>query len=436
MKRLQSAEYQAQLDQCIHCGMCLEACPTYGVFGTEMDNPRGRIDLMRAASDGRVTPDTIEVLHTHLNRCLGCLSCETACPSNVQYGALLEPARVLLAQQRTPGRGERLLRWFGLRQLMPHLGRIRLLAGIMWLGYQVTGLQYLVRASNILNHFPRPLQAMEALLPPLRPRYRNYRKPAPALGQKRGTVAFFYGCIQEGFLSQVNEATVRVLQRNGYEVVFPLAQTCCGAAHIHVGEEDQSRALARRNIDALGDMEVDAYINNAGGCGLQLKDYAHLLHNDPAYADRARAFVAKVQDINEFLADHLHVPPQGQLPARVTYAPSCHLSHGQHVDKQPRALLRQIPGLQLVEMQRPDHCCGSAGVYNIALPDTANEVLDRKMADIAGTGANIIVTSNTGCYLQYIAGVRRAGLNAQVRHIVELLDYSYQVQAHRPHVAA
>jgi glycolate oxidase iron-sulfur subunit len=426
MNLLQTDDYQAKLDQCIHCGMCLEACPTYSVFGTEMDNPRGRIDLMRAASEGKVGLAELPIFETHITRCLGCRSCETACPSNVQYGALLEKARVTIEEQRSPGKGERLLRWIGLHQLMPYVKRARLLAFVMWVSYQLTGLQWLVRSSNMLKLFPKPLRAMEALLPPLLPRYRDYRKPAPALGQKRGTVAFFYGCIQEGFLPQVNEATVRVLQRNGYEVVFPLLQTCCGAAHIHVGEEEQARTLARRNIDALGTMQVDAFINNAGGCGMMLKEYAHLLHDDPAYAERAQAFTAKVQDINEFLAAHLHTPPRGKLPARVTYAASCHLNHGQHVDKQPRALLRQIPGVELVELQRPDHCCGSAGVYNIAQVDTANEVLDRRMADIATTGAHVIVTSNTGCYLQYIAGVRRAGLNTQVRHVVELLEQSYQ----------
>jgi len=297
---------------------------------------------------------------------------------------------------------------------------------------------------------------MEGLLPRLPARYPDYRKPAPAMGEKRGTVAFFHGCVQEAFLADVNAATIRVLQRNGYEVHVPPDQTCCGAAQLHVGEVELARELARRNIDAFtpslppsasrrtgspsqgegqgGGLpsseedpagEYDAIINNAGGCGTTLKEYDHLLADDPAYADRAKLFVAQVKDISEFLADHLREPPRGVLNARVTYVDSCHLRHAQRVAQQPRDLLKMIPGLELVELKHPDHCCGSAGVYNIVHPDTANAILDAKMADIAATGAEMIVTTNTGCYLQLLHGVRRAGLKARVVHLVELLDQAY-----------
>ena len=263
-------------------------------------------------------------------------------------------------------------------------------------------------------------------MPQLSAVFPDYSRPAPAFGQRRGTVALLYGCVQDAFLGNVNAATIRVLQRNGYEVHFPEMQTCCGAAALHIGEGDLARDLARQNIDAVDLDAYDAIISNAGGCGATLKEYAHLLADDPQYADRAQLFVDKLQDISEFLVDHLHAKPTGVINARVTYADSCHLRHAQRVVNQPRALLRQIPGIDLVELSEPDKCCGSAGVYNIMHAETANLVLDAKMADIRNSAAQIIVTTNTGCHMQYIYGVKRAGLDAEVVHLVELLDWSYQ----------
>lgn len=420
---LTTADYKAKLEQCIHCGLCLQACPTYAVFGTEMDSPRGRIVLMRAAAEGRLDPAELsDGFATHITRCLACRACETACPSGVQYGALVEQARMVVEHSRTPGRAERLLRWVGLRQLMPHRERLKLLARMIWL-YQASGAQRLIRRLHVL---PKTLATMEAILPPIDPRFHDERRPAPAFGQRRGRVAFFVGCIQEAFLAQVNAATIRVLQRNGYEVVFPEQQTCCGAAQAHVGDEQLARDLARRNIDTFLGQDVEAIVVNAGGCGLALKEYPHLLRDDPAYATRARELATRVQDISEFLAEHLHVPPRGKVRAVATYADSCHLRHGQKIIRQPRDLLRQIPGLTLVELRQPDRCCGSAGVYNIAQPDIADAVLDAKLADIAATGANLIVVSNTGCHMQLVAGVRKAGLKARVMHAVEVLDLSYK----------
>ena len=415
--------FKKLLSQCIHCGLCLQACPTYAVFGTEMDAPRGRIALMRAASEGRIGPD--EFTHSfarHIDLCLACRACETACPSGVQYGALVETTRVALERHRKTGVIERFARWLGLKQLMPRLDRLKALGWAMWL-YEVLGLQMLVRALNIL---PRPLKAMEAILPPISPHHHDYRSPAPAIGQKRGEVAFFIGCIQEAFLSQVNEATIRVLQRNGYEVHFPPGQTCCGAAQLHVGSEDLARELARQNIDAFLGHDYLAVVNNAGGCGATLRDeYVHLFRDDPVYAERAAQFSAKVRDISEFLVEHLNVSPLGEVKARATYSDSCHLRHAQKIVSQPRDLLNSIPGLTLVELAQPDRCCGSAGIYNIVHSETADAVLDMKMADIASTGAELIIASNTGCHMQLIAGVRRAGLKARVMHVVEVLDMSY-----------
>ncbi len=393
------------LNSCIHCGLCLQACPTYAVFGTEMDAPRGRIALMRAASEGRISlEDFHDGFSQHITLCLACRACETACPSGVKYGKMVEQARFAIERRRRPGAGERFLKWVGFKQMMPHVGRMKVMARLLQV-YEAIGLQKLVRKTNVL---PQPLKAMEAILPPIRPVFRNYSQSAPAIGEKKGQVAFFIGCIQEAFLSQVNDATIRVLQRNGYEVHFPAGQTCCGAAQLHVGDDVQARELAVKNIDAFLSGEYEAVINNAGGCGATLRDeYFHLFEDDPVYKAKAQQLSAKIKDISEFLAAHLNVPPTGEVKATVTYSDSCHLRHAQKVLKQPRDLMKMIPGLQLVELKAPDRCCGSAGVYNIVHADTANEVLDLKMADIAATGADIVAVTNTGCHMQLIAGVRR-----------------------------
>jgi len=424
--KMMSDDYRELLDKCVHCGLCLQACPTYAVFGTEMDSPRGRIALMRAAVDGKISQEEFATTFAeHITLCLECRACEPACPSGVQYGKLIEGSRIALEEQRTPGPAERLVRWVGMEQLMPHVGQMKLLARLMWL-YEAVGLQWLVRTLNIL---PQPLNAMEGILPPLTGRYADYSEPAPAFGEKRGTVAFFYGCIQEAFLAGINAATIRVLQRNGYEVHFPQSQTCCGAAQWHTGGEALAQDLARQNIEAFE--PYDIVVNNAGGCGLTLREYPDLLSDDPAYAERAKVFADKVLDFSEFLGKHLHVAPQGALNVRATYSDSCHLRHGQHVVDQPRELLAGIPGVTLIELNDPDKCCGSAGIYNIVQSTTSTAVLDAKMADIAATGADVLVTSNTGCHMQLVAGVRRARLNTKVLHVAEMLDLSYMAAEQR-----
>ncbi|MGQ9502814.1 MAG: (Fe-S)-binding protein [Anaerolineae bacterium] len=423
---LRSPEYRRKLSQCVHCGLCLSACPTYVLFGMEADGPRGRIALMHAAAEGRISLEGFRrAFAPHIMLCLACRACETACPSGVRYGELVEVARLVVERNRTPGWGERLLRWVGMRLVLPRLWLLKLLARLLWV-YQVSRLQRVVRA--FYRWLPKTLRAMESILPAIVPRYYDYRQPAPALGTPHGRLLFFTGCIQEAFLSQVNQATIRVLQRNGYAVYAPTEQTCCGAPHLHTGDLETARQLARRNIDAFlsQDGPYDAVICNAGGCGTTLKEYPHLLANDPTYAERAQRFAAMVKDVSEFLAEHLNAPPQGEIRARATYADSCHLRHGQKVVIQPRTLLKSIPGLQLVELQAPDRCCGSAGIYNIAQVDVANAILDAKIADIAATGADLIITTNTGCHMQLLAGVRRAGLSAKVMHLVEVLDLSYR----------
>ena len=426
LKNMLTEEYRDLLAQCSHCGLCLETCPTYAIFGTEMDAPRGRIALMRAAVDGKIShKDFLDTFGEHITLCLECRACESACPSGVQYGKLIEGARIDLEDTRTPGIPERFIKWVGMEQLMPHVGQMKLLARLMWL-YETLGLQWLVRSSNLL---PQPLHAMEGILPPLSAGYQKYDHPALPLGENRGTVAFFYGCIQEAFLASINAATIRVLLRNGYEVHFPQNQTCCGAAQWHTGAEQLAVQLAKQNIDSFE--AYDVVINNAGGCGLTLKEYPDLLKHDAEYAPKAEAFAAKVQDFSEFMFDHLHVVPQGALNVRATYSDSCHLRHGQGVIDQPRALLKKIPGLELVELPNPDRCCGSAGIYNIVQHDTANAVLAAKMTDVAATGAEVLVTSNTGCHMQLVSGVRKAELNVKVLHIAEMLDLSYRADDRR-----
>jgi glycolate oxidase iron-sulfur subunit len=416
---LQTHDYQRKLDQCIHCGLCLEACPTYALYATEMDGPRGRIQLMNAVSRGRL-PLGDEDVALHIDRCLGCRACETACPSGVQYGALWDGMQQALAADHNQSVVERGVRWLALRQLLPHRKRLRALGGAMWL-YQRSGAQRLAQRLRIV---PKPLRPLEAILPPISASWRTPRSQ-PAAGQ-RGRVAFLRGCVQEAFLSQVNAASIRVLRRNGYEVVFPEDETCCGAAMHHTGDVEFARELARQNINACLALSVDVIVSNAGGCGLELKEYPHLFHDDPFYGPRAAEFAAKVRDISELLAEGGIEAPQGHLKARAVYIDSCHLRHGQRVARQPRDLLRQVLGLELVELQRPDRCCGSAGVYNITHPDAAQAILDDKMADVKAANPNLVIVSNTGCHFQMIAGVRQAGLDARVLHVAEVLDEAYR----------
>ncbi len=452
---LTAAGFRAGLDACIRCGLCLPACPTYEVSRTEMEGPRGRIALMRAAADGRVGVGG--AFREHLDSCLGCRSCETACPSGVGYGDLLEQAREATLSERPRSRTEDFARWLGLRQLLPHRRRLRLLATLARAA-RATGLIRLAEMDAAPDWLRRPV----ALLPAFdgergEP---STDRPAPAIGEQRGTVALFRGCVQDAFLPAVNAATVRVLQRNGYEVHFPAGETCCGAAALHMGEKELARELARHNLEAFESsgerppgggrtqrppgggrtqrppgggqairppgggqaIHYDAIVSNAGGCGAMLKEYPRLLAE---VGRRTRAFAGKVYDVSEFLADRLHVPPDTAIAGRATYADSCHLRHAQKVASAPRELLRRIPGLEVVELARPDFCCGSAGVYNLLRPDDADRVLEVKMEDVRATGADLIVTTNPGCQLQLAAGVRRAGLNARVVHLVELLDRAY-----------
>jgi glycolate oxidase iron-sulfur subunit len=417
-------EYE-KLRACVHCGFCLPTCPTYAENGLEMDSPRGRIYLIQALADGRtaLTDSVVE----HLSLCLDCRACETACPAGVQYGHLIEAARAEIERQRPGSRLRRLVRHVAFARLLPNPTLLAALAAALRL-YQRSGLQTLVRKSSLLRLLPATLAASEALLPPLPPA--GDRGPLPeqvaAQGPRVARVGFLPGCVQDVVFRAHNLATLRLLARNGHEVAIPRTQRCCGALHAHAGDPEAARALARENIAAFEAASVETIVVNAAGCGAHMKNYGHLLRDDPVWRDRAAAFSRRVADVTQVLARRPLAGPLGPVRMRITYHDPCHLVHGQKVRAEPRALLRAVPGLELVELRESEMCCGSAGIYNLTEPAMARRLLERKTHHLAATGADAVVTANPGCILQIAAGVRRRGLPMRVLHIVEVLDQAYE----------
>jgi len=407
------------IENCVHCGFCLPVCPTYVLWNEEMDSPRGRIYLMKLATEGAATINPQWV--SHFDSCLGCMACMTACPSGVDYGKLIEATRAQIERHHPRSRGERLHRRF-LFAIFTRPDRLRLLRWPL-LAYQKSGLQSLVRSVGILNLFPKRLQSMEALMPKLGP---NEPVPeiTPAQGGQRRRVGLLLGCVQREFFPQVNAATARVLAAEGCEVVAPQEQPCCGALMVHAGEEEGALALARKTIDAFERARVDTIVTNAAGCGSNVKDYGHLLRDDPNYADRAKVFAAKCKDITEVLAELPSRAPRNPLRLRVAFHDSCHLQHAQGVRSQPRQLLANIPELELTEIPENAICCGSAGIYNLVQPDAANALSDRKAELIAPLNANVVATGNPGCLLQLQSSLARLGRNTPVVHTVQILDAS------------
>jgi glycolate oxidase iron-sulfur subunit len=414
---------QADLDRCVHCGLCLNACPTYRELGVEMDSPRGRIyQMAQVAAGAPIGPSYIE----HIELCLACRGCESACPSGVQYGRLVEAARAEIESVvvRTPG--ERRMRRFVFGHLLQSPALMTMLGALLYL-YQGSGLQKLVRALGFLKMLGK-LGEVEQLAPPAEPPFffGKIGKTFPAEGARRYKVAFMAGCIANVCFARLNEATVRVLQKNGCEVVVPHGQGCCGALHVHAGLRDEARGLARRNIDALAEGGYDAILTNAAGCGAALKEYGELLEGDPDYAARAREFSGRMRDVTEFLAAIELNRKMHPLPVTVTYQDSCHLAHGQRIRTAPRKLLEAVPGLTLREMPLSDVCCGSAGIYNVVQNEMSMQILKSKMENVNRTGADAIATANPGCILQLRAGVRLHGKGQRVVHVVELLDEAYR----------
>jgi glycolate oxidase iron-sulfur subunit len=411
---------QADLDRCVHCGLCLNACPTYRELRVEMDSPRGRIyQMVQVANGGAISPSYLE----HIELCLACRGCETACPSGVQYGRLVEAARAEIENKIQRPWRERALRWLVFRKLLPSRVNLEIAGALLYL-YQASGLKWL---AGMLEFLPARIRELESLAPEIETPFffAYYGNTLPAEGPRRYRVAVLGGCIANISFARLNEATVRVLRKNGCEVSIPANQTCCGALHVHAGIRDEARKLAKRNIDALLESGYDAIITNAGGCGSTLKEYGELLEHDPEYAEKARRFSALVKDMNEFLASIELNPEMRPLPFTVTYQDSCHLAHGQKVRSAPRKLLASIAGLELREMQLSDLCCGSAGVYNVMHTGMAMALLKRKMQDVNATEAAVIAASNPGCMLQLRAGVRKFGRGQRVAHVVEILDEAY-----------
>jgi glycolate oxidase iron-sulfur subunit len=405
--------------RCVHCGLCLNHCPTYRLWGREADSPRGRIRQMMLVDEGKLSIGDTFV--THMDRCLDCRACETVCPSGVEYGKLIEHARGQIQQEYRRPFFSRVARNFFYRKVLPFPRRIST-AGRAARIYQRSGLQSLARASGVLRLLG--LADREKLMPVMDREFFFSRlgKTFPATGAKRARVAFFAGCVAQVSFTGLNDATIRVLQANGCEVVVPASQLCCGALCVHAGVRDVAADLARTNLAAFLAEPFDAAVTNAAGCGSTLKEYDQLFPSGTAEHAQAIQFRAKVRDVTEFLAELGLVAPLKTIPLRVTYQDSCHLLHGQKISAAPRMLIRSVPGVELVEMALGDQCCGSAGVYNVTETSAALEILASKMENIRATKAQAIVTANPGCILQLRAGARIHGTGQEVMHVVELLD--------------
>lgn len=420
--------FQQQMDEkellnCMRCGFCLPSCPTYIESGQqETHSPRGRIALMKAVRDGVIEPDE-DVEHS-LNLCLGCRACEPVCPSGVKYGRLLEDARDIIQQHKKQSIPVKLVRRVVFKGLFPSQSRMRKAAGLLRF-YQTSGLQTAARKTGMLKVLPPHLRLMEQALPKVPRQQKSRLTEYKAAGPARKRVAFFTGCLMDTVFSSTNEATIQLLQLAGCDVIVPPIQTCCGALHGHSGEKEQAKQLAKRNIEAFEEIDADAIVMNAGGCGAFLSDYDHLLCDDPDFQKRSEVFSKKITDISDILVElefHRHMPLA--LPEQViTYQDSCHLRNGMGVLHAPRVLMKAIHGVSFKEMKDSGRCCGSAGIYNILQPKMSMQILDHKMTEASQTKAAAIVTSNPGCQLQMAAGIKRSGHSPSMRavHLADLL---------------
>ncbi|MBS4189355.1 (Fe-S)-binding protein [Bacillus sp. FJAT-49705] len=428
-KQLIQAEFKKRMDEnkllnCMRCGFCLPTCPTYIESGfQESHSPRGRIALMKAVVDGLIEPD--EDFERSLNMCLGCRACEPVCPSGVNYGHMLEEARDIINQNKKHSFSANLVRNTVFKGLFPFQSRIRTLTSLLSI-YQQSGIQKMVQKSGMLKLFPESLATMEKILPKVPNRKEMKQRPdhLEPLGVKKKKVAFFSGCLMDSMFMKTNDATMKLLQIAGCEIVIPKTQTCCGALHAHSGEKNDARELAKKNITAFEEADIDYIITNAGGCGAFLIDYDHLLKDDSNWSDRAKAFSKKLKDISSILVELDFHQKELTLPSQIiTYQDSCHLRNVMKTATEPRMLLKAIQGSAYIEMKNADSCCGSAGIYNIVESEMSMKILDTKMVNVKEANAKTIVTANPGCLLQMKLGIEREGLTGNMRavHIVDLL---------------
>ena len=414
-------DYKLFLD-CVHCGLCTASCPTYVELGNENDSPRGRIYLMRAVTDGRL--DLTNEVQRHLELCLDCRACETACPSGVQYGKLIEPFRVAMENQS--GGARKTDDWFHKHILFrlfpnPNLMRLSLIPARI---AQKLRLDKLLINTGLWKLLPPRLGRLVTMLPKLERPLPPLPQVLPAKGRRRARVALFTGCVADVMFRSTNWATARVLQENGCDVVVPQTQQCCGAIHFHAGSSEPARNFADANVAAFKANEVDAVIINVAGCGSMLKDYGHHWHDDQQ--PLREQFAHKVKDVSEFLDELGLITPPGAINVTATYHDACHLAHAQKVREQPRHLLQKIPGLKLVDLPESDLCCGAAGTYNLTEPEMAERLGQRKLKNILNTGARVVVTSNAGCLLQIAREARMHGHVLKIVHPMDLLDLSYR----------
>jgi glycolate oxidase iron-sulfur subunit len=426
---LQDLDY-AVVQQCMHCGLCLPSCPTYELTKIERHSPRGRIALMRSIADGRL--EVSETFGHEMYYCLGCLACESACPADVHYAELFETARAEIERKGVLANPRRdSLRRLFLKDVFTKPSRLRWIGRSLFL-FQATGLQWFIRTFKLTMLLPRHLRELEKLSPRVQARFSDALiRKTETPRNVRYRVGVLTGCVQDLIYASVNRDTVDVLLANGCETTTPREQFCCGSLHAHNGEWETARELARRQIDAFDLEHLDAIITNAAGCGSHLKHYGRLLADDPAYAAKAKMWSTKVRDISEWLAAIGIRPPTGPSSApitRVTYHEACHLCHGQKITEQPRAVLRAVPGVELIELPEATWCCGSAGVYNITQPETARKLQQRKLQHIASTGASVVATANPGCLLQIDSGQKEIGSDLRVVHPVTLLAEAYRAE--------
>ncbi|VEF48610.1 glycolate oxidase iron-sulfur subunit [Bacillus freudenreichii] len=410
---------------CVHCGMCLESCPTYEITGQEQHSPRGRVHLIQSVAEGRL--EVNEELINPVFECLDCRACTTACPADVNVGGLIEEARGQIRQAMPLTGWKSTVSKLFLEKLFPHPDRMNTLGSLLKF-YQKSGVQTAVRKTGLINIMPDHLAEMEEIMPqvgkPVRKKYKN-EKVIKAKGEKKAEVAMLTGCVMDMMFSDVNDATINVLTRNGNNVTIPKNQTCCGALHVHAGDRDMGRKLAKQNIEAF--KNADTVIVNAAGCGSMMKEYYELFRNDPdsEWREKAKGFSSKVVDIAKYLHDTGYEKPKASIETTITYHDACHLAHGQGVRQEPRDLLLDIPGVEMVHMPNADRCCGSAGIYNITNPEMADAVLESKMQNVPEE-VEMISMGNPGCMLQMALGVQRYGRNQKVVHTVQLLDWAYQ----------